>query len=482
MKPSAENAKRPDKLLPILLVALTCAVPALQLYASNARELPIRDILLPLAASVLLGLFMLFTLQLILKDWHLSALIAVVGMALFLNFHFVVSLVELILGGEARVRWYYLAALLILAILIAGILFIRKHDACAVACKLTLIAVSAILAMNLVTAVPPILQKLKATSYTAGQAKGEDAVLPNLYFLLLDEYASFEEIEKYYGYDNSAFRAFLQERSFCVSETSHCRFANTVYSVSDIVNLGPVSQASMEYDTLEQLIANGTVYEILESMGYNLYQLGTLYPLPRLLEKSAYSLGSDATTVNGETATELLIDRSMLMPLKSIRYWKLIAAEGDMALFQFLDDPSHYETKQNRAIFFYICSPHAPFYYAADGTHIEDRDAWTNYTDPGYYLGQYQYITKRVEQSIDVILEHDPNAIILLQSDHGLRYYADSDYPHTFLIDGADQTRILNALYFGGKPIDIHGLSNYNTLRLVLTELGATQYPILPQE
>lgn len=79
MKPSAENAKRPDKLLPILLVALTCAVPALQLYASNARELPIRDILLPLAASVLLGLFMLFTLQLILKDWHLSALIAVVG-------------------------------------------------------------------------------------------------------------------------------------------------------------------------------------------------------------------------------------------------------------------------------------------------------------------------------------------------------------------------------------------------------------------
>lgn len=75
-------------------------------------------------------------------------------------------------------RWYYLAALLILAILIAGILFIRKHDACAVACKLTLIAVSAILAMNLVTAVPPILQKLKATSYTAGQAKGEDAVLP----------------------------------------------------------------------------------------------------------------------------------------------------------------------------------------------------------------------------------------------------------------------------------------------------------------
>ena len=84
---------------------------------------------------------------------------------------------------------------------------------------------------------------------------------------------------------------------------------------------------------------------------------------------------------------------------------------------------------------------------------------------------------------MDNILEHDPSAVIILQSDHGARLgyhlidlYGDDYDPETETIH---QQNILNCVYLGGEALDISGLSGINTLRTVLNRLYGMDYDML---
>jgi hypothetical protein len=466
---------------PALLTLLASILPSFYLYANNAFEVPLKDVALPMAISAAMGLLLFWVLFAIFKNPALAGLIASLCMTLFLNFNFIVFLVDLVVKG-VRVRVYYFTAVGILLLLLALLLLIHKKGWSVLLSRFFLIVCGVMLALNVVTAVPQASRRLNATSFAVSdQAKKQDKTLPNLYYLIADEYASFQEIQKYYGYDNSAFHRFLTQRGFCVSDESYNHGGGTMQNMADNVNLAQVASNSMEYADYVELFNNGILYGELENLGYDLSQLGSLYPLPKLLMEDSFSIAGDATTMNGESAAEILLGNSMLMPLKTMLYWRTINASGDLAVFDYLEDPAHYENVRNRAVFLYICSPHPPFYYEADGTEIEDSEKWTDWADTSLYLGQFQYITTRLEKTISAILENDPNAIILLQSDHGLRYHEDSDRPHTFMIEEKDQRRILNALYFCGEKVDITGLSGYNTWRTVLSRLGLP-YPVLSED
>ena len=457
--------------VPVLLVALVSALPSAYLFCNNAYELRLTDVLLPMAVSVAIGVLGFFVLWLFSRDPSFSALLASAGMVLFLNFNVIVAVVDAI-APDVRVRVYYFAAILPAALIVFGMLRLKRNQAlCSTLVRLLLATCSVVFVFNAVLAAPSIVRRRSLTAFSASDDANEKEKLPNLYYLVSDEYASFEEIKKYYGYDNAAFHDTLTELGFSVSDTSYNRAGSTMRNMADNVNLGPVVTDDMTTADCVELRDNGTLYGILEDMGYRLSQLGSFYPLPKLLEHDKFAFDSSTLTMNGETATEVLVKRSMLMPLPTMLYWRTINAEGDMSVFNWLDDPSNYTSDGNRAIFLYICSPHPPFYYDVDGNAV-DPENWTNWEDTRYYLEQYQYITKRLERTVRSIVENDPTAIILLQSDHGLRYHNDSDKPHTFLIEDADQRRILNALYMGGRQVDIEGLSGYNTWRRLLTELG----------
>ncbi len=467
--------------IPLVFVLLWSAYPALFLYCTNAAELPFSDIAIGLAGSLLIGVLCYSFMLLLTRNNALSGILSFVLVGLFLNFQYVVKLTDRFTVNP-RVRVYYLVAALLAVLLIGVILLLHrkwKGKAAGPVCRLGAVALAAILLINFVTAVPGIYRRRTADTFTAGGAAQTDRVLPNLYFIILDEYASFQELEKYYGYDNAGFREFLEKNRFSISDSSYNRAGSTDRNMADTVNLGPVTDASMTIDQYHALLNNGILYGILEGLGYDLWQLGSLYPLPELLTKADFLTRSGVATMNGETALEILITNSMLMPLPTMLYWDRVGGKGEVVALEWLEQPDHYG-KENRALFVYLCCPHPPFYYDEDGGEV-DRENWVNFSDPKYYLDQLKYVTKMTERAITGILANDPDSIILLQSDHGLRFHNDSDLPHLFHISLMDQFRILNAAYCSGDPLPIEGLSGYNTWRLVLNRLGEN-YPLLPEE
>ncbi len=451
----------------MILVVLWCALPGLCLFLNNAYEMPFRDVLLPVICSVLLGALCFFICLTVFRDQNFSSLLTVAGMGLFLNFNFIIDLINWIHPVE-RLRPYYVAAAVLFAVMFCVLLFLKKKTRLLpILNRLTLCAIVSILAVSLAFSAPSLIEKLRAPRYHPAKSPSESgSAMPNIYYILSDEYASFTQMKYRYDYDNAGFYDFLSEAGFYISDSSYNLSGDSMLNITAIVNLGPVlSDATLRKEQWE-LLNNARLYGILEGMGYDLFQIGNLYPLPSL---TPY-VQSHATAENGAAAMEILITNSMLRPFSRALYWEAVF-ESRAHSFAYFDDPAHYAAS-NRATFFYICSPHVPYYCDANGNRT-DMDNWMNRKDLRYYLGQFIYITGRLETMISSILENDPDAIIVLQSDHGQRHVGDD----------LDTRRILNALYMGKgrEPVDITGLSGYNTWRALLNALGG-DYPLLPEE
>ena len=149
-----------------------------------------------------------------------------------------------------------------------------------------------------------------------------------------------------------------------------------------------------------------------------------------------------------------------------------------LRVFDYYDDPANLCFRDKTALFTYVLCPHTPFVFRADGGVVSSKYR-RDWEDVSHYAEQHAYMTTRLQSVVESILSVDPEAVILLQSDHGVR--GGFFVGHGLEVEPNDQRRIFNALYFGGEPVDIEGLTAVNTMRYVLTKLGA-DYPALEDE
>ena len=134
--------------------------------------------------------------------------------------------------------------------------------------------------------------------------------------------------------------------------------------------------------------------------------------------------------------------------------------------------------------FAYAECPHEYFTFDADGNRIAKEDE-TNWKDKSIYLNQYKYITKCMERIVEDIQKNDPDALIILMSDHGARYpHWQVDHYGAKAYDASVETlymqNILNCFYYKGEKLDIEGMTSINTWRTVLNTYFGTDYEMLP--
>ena len=68
----------------------------------------------------------------------------------------------------------------------------------------------------------------------------------------------------------------------------------------------------------------------------------------------------------------------------------------------------------------YFVSPHAPFLFDESGK-ATSPDAYYDWRIPELYLAKLEYTNQVILEAVDQIQRHDPDAVILLQADHGAR-------------------------------------------------------------
>ncbi len=490
-----ETTEKENILIPALLVTSVSLFPTMVLYSRNTGTIPLHYVLPFLLIFAALGWCVYGCCRLLLPRCK-AALLAASAMCIFLNFGMLDRLFPQIADPDHLVYFLCAGVCLILAMLWFLVLKRLRKETAQILCTafavtffgLTVFngAVSAVTAAEGINRSRQIPTNQEQELLSAFE-EAEPGQLPNFYLFITDEYAGPTELEEYYHFDNSSFYDALQDRGFQLSYDSTNYLVQTYYCLADLFNLQHLYyQDDTPAEVLLDRIRSGIFFRGLQDLGYDMYD-AERYDMTGFtnLVPELYSVNAPATET-GDTYIEVFLGDTAAFPLadnleKAI-YHKQTRRPDDMLKIinyystqQLPQDPSFH--------FIYICCPHGPFYFDAQGNRIDTKDdSYGNYnwTDKSVYLGQLQYVNQCILDVADNILEQDPNCILLVMSDHGARAhgeYGNADLPR----DLADN--ILVALYNQGRASDwLPGQSGVNILRSLLNETYDMNLPMIAYE
>lgn len=471
---------------------LLAAYPVLFLYGANAGEVEPaqvwRPLLLVLACSLaLLGLAWLCT-----RDLIRAGLVATVGVVAFFAYGHVANVIDARTG-----RWFLLLWLATAAGLTALAVW-RGRRATGLTRGLNLLGV-VLVALALATAAPKAAAALADDPLPAARATAAspaDARAPDVYYLVLDRYASADTLRRLFGYDNEPFLSFLRERGFFVARNAHANYLKTAQSLASSLNMtyhhtelakryGPTSDDQLP---IFERIAEHRVGQEFVRRGYEYVHVGSWWEPTRTNAQADLNLGYGG----GSDFVEVLTDTTIMPAARSAlglaapeqgprrRHYDAARAQFD-ALEGLVDRPGR------QFVFAHILLPHDPYVFDRKGAFVpytteRSRSRAQNYVE------QLRYVNARL-RALVARLTARPEAeqpVIVLQSDEGphpVRYTSGPGYdwrsaPRS---DLREKLEILNALHLPG--VDTSNLSArlspVNTFRLILDAYFDADLPLL---
>jgi hypothetical protein len=247
----------------------------------------------------------------------------------------------------------------------------------------------------------------------------------NVYLIWLDGYPRADTLREYFGFDNSEFQRDLESRGFTVSQDSETDYPSTIQTLATLLESRPLHEL-LEDDW------NGTNDQHRE-----LWHAIQDAQLPRAYEAAGYTTYSIVSPAPGHDwrTADVVLDSPWLSDFEAhlftggvlrpfIPFWAMHRADI-LDTFDYLERSAG---TSPRFVLAHILKPHDPYVFAADGGPAEPCGAsCTNHAGPPNAMlgdrltGQITWLNRRVLQAVDHVTSVDPNGVIVIFSDHGLR-------------------------------------------------------------
>ena len=456
-------------ILGIFLCCMTALLPSFILYFPNMEEISFLDMLPYFGIMTGIGMLVWTGMYLLTRRKGLSATASAICLLVLLNvgrivppLHSVFPLIGLKVIAPVT--------LIILAAAIWGMSRLSEHFLRDV----VKVAVLAMTAFILSTAVPGIISMSRSAKRTppvyteidATFAKNADK--PNIYWIIPDEYAGYEQLQKYFHYDNSMFYNQLKEMGFTVSENSYNWSSDTFMILRDILCLRYMQEETTQR---EEIVADpkAPLWRFFRNLGYEIYEVESAPKFGLKQRIDGLEAEKVPMTADGETVGNLLLRYSLLYRYEKeitdtdrllTKQSKEIVRERILKVLEWTDNVETLDNGKPACTVIYTRSPHLPIYFDKEGGRVSADHRYEK-KDRQYYLDQLIFISSKIRKMCSDIIAEDPDAIIILQSDHGWRTIDN--------ITWLDLSNILNAVYFRGEPIEeIQGLNGLNTWITIL--------------
>jgi hypothetical protein len=450
---------------------LFAAFPILFLYAYNIRETSMGEVWLPLVVSVAGALVLWMVLSLILRSLAKAGLATAIFLFFFFSYGRLYAALE-DWGAFVPQHAYLLPSMLFIWGYCVYFVSRAKRDFRVTTKILNIIAV-ALIAINLfnVASYRITLSKVSAdTSVQASDSPAEDSALPDIYFIIMDEYASLNTSKEYYGYDNDGFANRLADEGFYIAHESRTHKAATEYSIASTLNMEWIGE-EVPFDIVLQRIAHNDVVKLLRSKGYSFVEIG-IFDMGADPYYNFYE--SNEASVAMDDFLRIAWNTTMLSPFYTYIFGTQYEAFHRAAVMDSLELlKTMPEVQGPKFVYAHIMCPHDPFVFGPSGGRAGAENFY-NYVDKSVYLGQYIFITGEMEQVIGELLQKsESHSIIVLESDHG---------PRTLGKDAG--TRIFNAIYLPGNGNEIlyDSISSVNVFRSIFNYYFGTNYTLLSDD
>lgn len=241
--------------------------------------------------------------------------------------------------------------------------------------------------------------------------------VPDIYYIILDEYGRHDVLLKELNYDNSAFLSELRKMGFFVADRSNSNYLETTYSLSSMLNMRYLKYPDEDVMTL---MRKSSLAKTLKRKGYKFIWVNSgcaITDYSPLADKVISFLGTNdvqlmlinTTFINAFTA--LLFSHSW-----RVRHFYNFEALGKIPV---LPDA--------KFVFAHILLPHPPFVFRKDGSVYGGETIRTtprSFNAERYhqaYPEQTEYLNKMVLPLVRKIISTSKNPpIIVLQADHGI--------------------------------------------------------------
>ena len=455
--------------------------PIMFFFQGNLHEIPFGDVIFPLFLSISITFLSWVILRKFIGSQRSGLIISLIIMSFINlgNIRFFIS-DNPTESLQSSVEGQILVSILLLVNVIGIIYFLKKHKldaktSIANVISMTMIGVLifSITSFSITTADDNSLANLSDIPVQISDVENK----PNIYFIILDEYAGFIQLKNDFNFDNSNFSIELEKRDFFVGTESFSNYPNTSLSVPSIMNMiyldfipDKLGKDSKNIRVVEKMINENNVMKILQANDYKITTLdGVVGRIPNTY-LADITLCSSIFDINPDIRKNFALVYVPIVGLQELVFSEVIRNKLECsfsALIDFNEDP-----KNPDFVVAHLRFPHSPYIYDSFGNSVSINDRG----DKNAYLEQLKFANKKTLEIIDSIQERSSENIIIVISDHGYRPYINWENPT--IDDYIRGFNILDAYYLPGEEKH-EKIAPVNIFRTIFNSYLEMDYEIL---
>tara|TARA_Y100001958_G_scaffold15464_1_gene9476 strand:+ start:5699 stop:7909 length:2211 start_codon:yes stop_codon:yes gene_type:complete len=418
-------------------IIIASLIPILSFYISNLDQssTDTNKFYLLIILIATLALFSLHLLKFILKNNFKAHIICFISIAFFFIFGHIVQFIQTILLIEFRYAYIFVFILLGLLYLTFFLFTIKtRKDLSNFSKKInafTLIFLG-IIFIRLCYFNINNYKSFDTNLVYEKLEKFENQNYPDIYYIVLDAYANPKILKDYFSFNNTSFENFLLDNNFYLIKNSKANYTATFLSLSSVLNMQNISflkgslKSSLDRSIPYQMIRNNKVLRYLKEKGYKSYHFDSKWG-PTIYNEY-YDINYSDQGILDEFSSNFLLTTPISPVIR--RYLKTTYRNNILNTFEKLS--SFEKSIFPKFVFAHLMPPHPPYLFDKNGKEISKsvkiNNDWSE-SDKEFYIGQLEFVNKKITNVVNNILSNSNNSVIIIQSDHGPAFLANWDNP-----------------------------------------------------
>jgi hypothetical protein len=406
-------------------------------YMENYGFIAAKDALLLFA--VYTGASMVFAslFWLLYRDFTRANLVAFAIMAFHFFFGPVHDGLKKIAPGSIISKYsFILPAALLLFILLVVLLKRRKKPLIKFTNYLNLLLLLLVV-VDIVLLAGKMMKKTgQSYSIPAGFNKCDTCQRPDVYFILLDEYAGNKELKELFSFDNSAFLGRLDSLGFRTIDSSKSNYNYTPFSLASLLNmeylqLSGTNRAQPDLTYCYESIRDNKLLQFLGSNGYAFYNYSVFDFKGQPARVRETLLPANTRLITAQTFLHRFdkeIRFNLVSRWKSKKNLEIITyanKHNNKNIYDLTWKIAGQKSDKPKFVYTHLMMPHYPYYFDREGKEQPfEKLLEGNQVNQQGYIEYLQYSNKKIQELVTYILQASARPpIIILMGDHGFRHF-----------------------------------------------------------